>query len=85
MYQFKSRLNNKNKIIIVKYEDLRKNQEKILKKVCHFLNLDFELNLLNQPYKPNTSFNDFNSEEEQKSVLTKFEIFMIKKSAFFSI
>jgi len=85
LYQFKSRLNNKNKIIIVKYEDLRKNQEKILKKVCHFLNLDFELNLLNQPYKPNTSFNDFNSEEEQKSVLTKFEIFMIKKSAFFSI
>ncbi|MHA1284387.1 MAG: sulfotransferase family protein [Promethearchaeota archaeon] len=78
-FAFKS---DKNTIKIIQYEDLKKNPVKTLEKVCEFLNLDFEPNLLEQKYKPNTSFTNFNNKQERESILTKFEVSLVKKLAF---
>jgi hypothetical protein len=71
-----------NKILVINYESLRKNPKKAIEKVCQFLNIDFESSLLNQKYKKGTSFSSFDNKFERESVLTKFEIKMVRFLSF---
>ena len=70
-----------NRILIINYEDLRNNIQEILTKVCDFLGLDFESSLLEEKYKPNTSFSNFNKYKERATILTPFEKKIVKWSS----
>ena len=67
-----------NQILLIEYEQLRKNPKKIINKICQFLNIEFESSLLIQIYETGTSFSSFDNKFERERVLTKFEINMIK-------
>jgi hypothetical protein len=41
---------------VVRYEDLRRDRELVLGELCDFLNVDFEVGMLDARYRPNSSF-----------------------------
>jgi len=63
--------NNKDnsKMIVIKYEDILEEPEKYLKKIFNFLNLKFNLNILENFYKPNNLNFDLNKEPWKKNNL----------------
>ncbi|MFX1378936.1 MAG: sulfotransferase [Promethearchaeota archaeon] len=81
-YKYDKHLNkflvHSNRTIILNYEDLRKKPQEVIKKVIIFLGLNFEFTVLKDKYTPNTSFSNFNKEAERATILTPFEIKMIK-------
>jgi len=64
MFNYINNINNKN-VYIIKYEDLVSNPESIVKRLCIFLNIEFENGMLDitkeskqdKPYSANSSFN----------------------------
>ena len=66
------------RILMLNYESVRENTEKNMNKICDFLGIKIEQNMLKMEYKPNTSFNDINSIKERKTVLSNFEKILIK-------
>jgi len=72
--------NKEKKFLLINYEDLKNDRLEITKKICRYLSIDFEEQLLNDKYKQNTRFF---SEKERKEILTKTEILLIKLFAFF--
>ncbi|MCJ7571068.1 MAG: sulfotransferase [Candidatus Thermoplasmatota archaeon] len=65
----------KQNYLLIEYEKLKKNRLEVTKKICNYLDIDFEQPMLEDKYKPNTLFT---SEKERKEVLTKPEIIFIK-------
>ena len=64
--------------MIVTYELLKSNPERVIKKLCEFLNLEFYPELLNENFKPNTSFSNFSDKKEREEILTPFEVKLTK-------
>ncbi len=58
------------KIILIEYEELKQATEATVVRVCEFLGIKFQAEMLQQKYKPNTSFADDN---ERKQVLSVTE------------
>jgi hypothetical protein len=73
--KFKS---NSKRIMIIYYKDLRSNRQKTLAKICSFLELDFEPSLLIDRYRPNTSFTNFDKQDERSKILTSLDKKIIK-------
>jgi hypothetical protein len=71
-----------NKILIINYGDLLKDKKDTIKKLCNFLDLEYEDSQLKDRYRPNTSFTNFNNQEERAKILTSFEIKMINFVSF---
>lgn len=65
---------NPNKIYQINYEDLKNSPEQIVRKLCGFLKIDFEENMLHG-YIPNTSFE---SDDDRRKVLSMAEVIGIK-------
>jgi hypothetical protein len=77
-YLYYSDINNKGKkqnCLFIEYENLKKNRNELTKNICTFLDIDFESQLLEDKYKPNTRYV---SEKERNIVLTKNEEMLIK-------
>jgi hypothetical protein len=77
-YLFYSNTNSKRKkqnCMFIEYENLKKNREDVTKKICDFIGVEFELQLLRDEYEPNTRFT---SEKERFNVLTNQEVTFIK-------
>ena len=51
-------------IMIIDYEELKKSKEKIISEVCQFLQIDFQPKMLEERFRPNTSF--VNNSERQE-------------------
>jgi len=60
----------KENCLFIQYENLKKNRLEETKKICDFIGIDFEPQLLEDEYKPNTRFT---SEKERFKVFTKEE------------
>jgi len=65
----------KQNYLLIEYEELKKNRLEVTKKICNYLNVDFEQQMLEDKYKKNTLFN---LEKERNEVLTKSEKIFIK-------
>lgn len=77
-YLYYSSINNqdeKENCLFIEYENFKKNRLELTKNICDFIDIDFEQTLLEDKYKPNTSFT---SEKERNKVLTKEEETFIK-------
>jgi hypothetical protein len=61
--------------LLIEYETLRKNRVEETKKICNYLGIEFEQQMLEDKFKPNTLFT---SEKERVEVLTKQEEIIIK-------
>lgn len=44
------------RVQIVQFEDMKRNPERVFREVCRFLELDFESGVLEEAYRPNTTF-----------------------------
>ncbi len=67
------------KIFQIDYEELKDSTEQVVRKLCTFMGIDFEDNILQKGYTPNTSFQ---IKEERLRVLSKAEIKSIKLLGF---
>jgi uncharacterized short protein YbdD (DUF466 family) len=74
------RTNHPNRIITTTYEDLISSRKEAITAICEFLELEFQENMLESKYRPNTSFS---SEAERKQVLSPMEVKIIRKLSFF--
>jgi hypothetical protein len=61
--------------LLIEYETLKKNRLEVTKKICNYLDINFEQQMLVDKYKPNTLFN---SKQERNDALTKPEEIFIK-------
>jgi len=61
--------------LLIEYETLKKNRIEETKKICKYLGIEFEQQMLEDKYKPNTLFI---SDKERSEVLTKQEEILIK-------
>lgn len=68
-------LKNSDKMLMVEFEDLKNSRQSTITKICRFIGLDFEMEMLNPVYPRNTSFE---SDKERKTVLTRAERNLIK-------
>lgn len=66
---------NLNNSIYVNYEDLKNNQEQIVKNICTSIGIEFDKKMINVSFDKNTSF-DLNKDKEE--FFTKFEKIKIK-------
>lgn len=66
------------RIINVSYESLKSTPENEIKKLCEFLEIEYYPELLNEHYKPNTSFSNFSNKKEREEIITPFEVKLIK-------
>ncbi len=64
------------KILLIEYEDLKRATEETVIRVCDFLGIGFQPEMLQQRHKPNTSFTD---SSERKQVLSIAEEELIKR------
>jgi|GEM_PF-1546887 len=65
----------KENCLFIEYENVKKNRVEATKKICDFIGIDFEQQLLEDEYQPNTKFT---SEKERFKVLTNEEVTFIK-------
>lgn len=61
--------------LMVDYEDLKKDRLGVTKRICDFLNINFEQNLMEDKYRKNTLFV---KDKERGEVLSKGEVVLIK-------
>jgi len=54
--KIEDRFKNKQNVLVINYEDLKKHTEKNVLKVCTFLNIKYAPEMVNVSYSPNTSF-----------------------------
>ncbi|MCK4320988.1 sulfotransferase [candidate division WOR-3 bacterium] len=54
----------KDRTMMIRFEDLKNNREDIVSRVCNFLNVSYDKNMLNDKFKKNTSFNKGVKREE---------------------
>ena len=59
-----------NRIMLIEYDDFKKSKEETIRSVCQFLDIEFEHLMLEDKYKPNTSFKN---EKERGEALTSLE------------
>jgi hypothetical protein len=59
----------------VRYEDLKADPEKTLRRVCHHLGLAYEPAMLETPYRPNTSFS---SSTQRRKLLSRSDEIWIR-------
>jgi len=62
-------------MMVVNYEELRQTPQRVLSDVCQFLGIEFESQMLECRYQPNTSFR---SDTHRSSVLSVSELLLIK-------
>jgi hypothetical protein len=84
-YVFQEKILNsiKAEYIYVEFENLKTNQEKEVKRICEGLSLDYDPSILENKFKPNTSFK---KTEERASTLSSQDVLLIKIAyAFFRL
>lgn len=84
-YVFQEKILNsiKAEYTYVKFENLKANQEKEVKRICEALSLEYDPSVLESKFKPNTSFK---KTEERASTLPRQEVLLIKIAyAFFRL
>jgi len=59
-----------NRIMLIEYNDFKKSKEETIRNVCKFLDIEFEHLMLEDRYKPNTSFQN---EKGRREALTSLE------------
>lgn len=62
-------------MMVVNYEELRQTPQRVLSGVCQFLGVEFESQMLECRYQPNTSFR---SDTQRASVLSASEVLLVK-------
>lgn len=63
-YKHINKYSRKERIMMIRFEDLKNNREEAVSRVCNFLNIPFDENMLNDKFKKNTSFNKGVKREE---------------------
>jgi hypothetical protein len=66
---------NSQAIMCINYEELKESKNQVITEICKFLHIEFEPHLLEDDYKPNTSFRNY---DERSDVLTSKERQLIK-------
>jgi len=84
---------NSNSIMVIDYEQLKYSKEKVVSDICKFLEIDYQPQMLEEKFKPNTSFNN-NSERKEilsdsdKKLITRikpfFDIFPFRLYSIFN-
>lgn len=80
---FKDRIPN---MKVIRYEELNRDKNVVIQKICDFLDLRFEERLLEEHFSPNTSFEGPEKQSGRKEVFSQAELGLIRLlSAIFSL
>jgi len=66
-------------VFVVQFEQLRSDKSQVVQKVCSFLDIPYEKEMLTDRFKKNTSFK---TGVEKDKILTRQELFLMRVSAF---